>query len=302
MRSPTVLSLVLLSLPLAAQDGLSSADSLFEEPAVVLNTDSIEATFQYQFGALQVAEGAVSLNLSDSFKFLGGDQARQLVVDLWENPPSIADKLLGVISYADAGAFDPRSSFIVYFDPIGYVSDADADGIDYNSMLKDMLKEDSLENAQRTDEGYSALWLVGWASPPFYDKKAKVLHWAKEMRQDSVEDNVLNYNIRVLGRRGVIIINGVTGMSRLDEMKAEVPRMIDLIAFNDGHRYDQFNADTDEVADWGIGGLVDGKVKEKVVGTLKLLLKVAAIALVSLIAIVALVVILVRRKRKAPMS
>ncbi len=302
MRFLAILTTALLAFPLSAQDSTAYTDSLFEDIDVALNTDSIEATFEYQFGAVQVAEGAVTLNLPDSFKFLGGEQARQLVVDLWENPPVIADKLLGVISYADAGAFDARSSFIVYFEPIGYVSDEDADGIDYDSMLNDMLKEDSLENAQRLADGYSALWLVGWASPPFYDKKAKVLHWAKEMRQDSTEDNVLNYNIRVLGRRGVIIINGVTGMARLEEMKAEVPVMIDLVAFNDGHRYDQFNAATDEVADRSVGGLIDGKVKEKFASVLKLLLKVAAIALVSLIAIVTLIVFLVRRKKKAPMS
>lgn len=303
MRFPTILTTTLLAFPVAAQDGTTPADTLhgaYDEAA--LDDGPSEATFEYQYGAVRLAGGVATLDLPDTFKFLGGEQARRLVVEVWENPPSIADKLEGVILYADAGAFDGRSAFIVYYDPIGYVSDEDADGIDYDAMLKNMLKEDSVENVQRVAEGYDALELVGWASPPFYDKQAKVLHWAKEMRLEDGDDNVLNYNIRVLGRHGVIIINGISGMSRLDMMDREVPVMIGLTSFNDGYRYDQFNAATDRVADRGVGGLIDGRVKERFMSALKLFVKVAAIALVCMVAIVALIIFLVRRGRKAPMS
>lgn len=300
MRSVNFFATCLLATTVAAQDAPLSSDTLSDGYEVVLDSDSLAATFTYSTGDVVLADGAATLHLPDSFKFLGGEQARQLVVDIWENPPEIADKLLGVISYADAGVFDARSAFIVYFDPIGHVSDADADNIDYGTMLKDMLGQDSLDNAQRTAQGYDALWLVGWASPPFYDQQHKALHWAKEMHQDGGEDNILNYNLRVLGRRGVLIINGVSSMSKLEEMRKEVKVMIDLVAFNDGYRYDQFDPDTDPVADRDIGGLIDGNVKEKFASVLKLLLKVAAIALASLIAIVALIVFLIRRKRSTP--
>ncbi len=312
MRPSALLISALLAFTAGAQNASDSTEAIFETLDLddgSVNTDSLEATFQYQTGDLLIADGVVTLHLPDSLKFLAGDQARQLIIDLWGNPPTIADELAGVIMYADAGAYDERSAFLVYFDPIGYVSDEDADGLDYGKMLKDMLKEDSLENAQRLDAGYDALELVGWASPPFYDKKVKALHWAKEMRSEGSEDNVLNYNIRVLGRRGVIIVNGLSTMSRLEIMQREVPAMIDIVGFADGHRYEQFNAKTDEVANWSVGGLIDGKVREKMAGMLKLLLKVAAIAVVSLVAIVALIVFLIRRKKRprsvssgAPMS
>ncbi len=302
MRFLSVLFGSMLYVPLlSAQDGTS--DSLYDVyDAVSLNTDSIEATFVYQRGNVVVADGAATISLPDSFKFLAGEQARQLVVDLWENPPSISDEILGVIMYADAGAFDERSAFIVYYSPIGFVTDADADGIDYTTMLRDMLKEDSLENAGREEAGYDPLWLVGWASPPFYDKQAKVLHWAKEMRSTDSTDHVLNYNVRVLGRRGVVLINGISTMARLRTVQQEMAVLTASTSFNDGYRYDQFNAATDEVADWSVGGLIDGKVKEKMAGVLMLILKTAAIGLVCLIVIVVLILWLVRRSRRSPLS
>lgn len=301
MRFPSLLFFSFLYIPLLAQN--DEADTLYDVyDAVSLNTDSLEATFVYQRGNVVIADGAATLSLPDSFKFLAGEQARQLVVDLWENPPSISDEIIGVVMYADAGAFDERSAFIVYYSPIGFVTDADADGIDYSAMLKDMLKEDSLENASRVEAGYDPLWLLGWASPPFYDKQAKVLHWAKEMRSTDSTDHVLNYNVRVLGRRGVLLINGISSMSRLPTVQQEIAVLTGAIAFNDGYRYDQFNAATDEVADWSVGGLIDGKVKEKMAGVLMLVLKTAAIGLVCLIVIVVLILWLVRRSRRSPLS
>jgi uncharacterized membrane-anchored protein len=304
MRFTALLASLFLVSALPAQDSAATEELEVAYDAEMSGgyVDSLIAAFEYQQGAVDLAEGVATLQLPESFKFLGGEQARQLIEDVWENPPSITDKMLGAVLYADAGPYDGRTAWIVYYDPIGYVSDADAGGTDYDAMMRGLLKEDSTDNAQRVAEGYTPLVLEGWASPPYYDRERKVLHWAKEMSQEGDADNVLNYNIRVLGRRGVLILNGLSTMSKLEQVKAEVPVILDMTAFNDGHRYDQYNADTDALADQTVAGLIDGETREKVVGFVKMAAKIAIGVVLGMIVIVLLIwFLVVRRKRsRAP--
>ena len=51
--------------------------------------------------------------------------------------------------------------------------------------------------------------------PPSYDAAAHKLYWAKELMFGTDMDHTLNYNIRVLGRRGVLVLNAVAEMKQL---------------------------------------------------------------------------------------
>ncbi|HRH37831.1 MAG TPA: DUF2167 domain-containing protein [Flavobacteriales bacterium] len=305
----TILAFALATgLNVVAQDSLL-VDENFEEVEAVLNTDSLEATFQYQTGRVMIADWTVTLELPDSLKYLAGEQARQLVVNIWGNAPSIADGMEGVIMYADAGAFDERSAFIVYSDTTGHVPDKDADRIDFDVIMRHMMATDSADNAERAALGLSKLVLIGWADKPFYDKERHALYWAKEMAQDASEDHVLNYNIRILGREGLITVNGLSTMSRLDIMKAEIPAITSFISYNDGFKYGEYKLLEDRLSGSTIATLIDptatpdlGEFKDKAKSILVTFLKVAGIALVCMIGIIVLIVFLVRRKRNAPMS
>ena len=113
---------------------------------------------------------------------------------------------------------------------------------------------------------------MGWASPPFYDKEQKVLHWAKELHSQDADGNTLNYNVRVLGRKGVLILNAVADMTELETVKENIPSVLSMAKFNSGHTYAEFDSSIDQVAAWTIGGLVAGKLLAKV-GIFALLLK-----------------------------
>ncbi|MBL7938989.1 MAG: DUF2167 domain-containing protein [Flavobacteriales bacterium] len=286
---------------LHAQADGSGADTsgTAAEPVVTqAYLDSIDASYTYQTGAVPIA-GVATLTLPPTYKFLDAAQSRQVMVDLWGNPPSVAEDVIGMIFPADAGVYDDGFAFSIEYDSLGYVSDTDADGIDYSVMLKDMMKEDSLEEIQRAAEGYDPLVLVGWAAPPHYDKAHKALHWAQELDRMDSSTHVLNYNIRVLGRRGMLLLNAMGTMEHLESVKTEIPTLLDMIAFDDGHRYDQFNPATDKVAEWSIAGLIDGKLKQKIDGMLRVM-KIAGIAvLVFLVLIAVVVVVVVRRKGRA---
>jgi len=73
----------------------------------------------------------------------------------------------------------------------------------------------------------------------------------------------LNYNIRILGRRGVLVLNAVSSMSQLAEIEQVTPSILTAVDFQEGHRYVDFNPSTDKVATYGLAALVAGGVLAK---------------------------------------
>lgn len=92
-----------------------------------------------------------------------------------------------------------------------------------------------------------------------------MLHWAKELHFDGEEENTINDNSRVLGRKGVMVLNAIGTKSLLEQIKSSVDPVLGSVAFTEGNRYEDFDDNVDEVAAYNIGGLVAGKVLAKVV-------------------------------------
>ena len=118
-------------------------------------------------------------------------------------------------------------------------------------------------NPTRVQSGYETIQIVGWASPPFYDKTRKVLHWAKEIRFGDAASNALNYDVRVLGRKGVLSMNAVGGMGALPLVRENIDGLVAGVEFREGEKYVDFDPKIDNVAAYTIGGLVAGKVLAK---------------------------------------
>jgi uncharacterized membrane-anchored protein len=152
---------------------------------------------------------------------------------------------------------------IVTFEEDGYVKDDDAEKIDYSELLDQMKSDTADANSARKEAGYGTVELVGWAAPPRYDKTAKKLYWAKELKFEGSQENTRNYNIRALGRRGVLVLNAVAGKSQLAMVEQEMPKLLPMLAFNEGHRYADFIPGKDNVAAYGLAALVAGKLAAK---------------------------------------
>lgn len=289
-RPLAFLATLLFCLPMfgVPQDTSEDTATVEMDPAtldslVQVFSDSINARYTFVTGKVDLADGVASLNVPEGFKFLDGTQSREVIVDLWENPPGVAESVLGMIFPANSTVLDHAYAFVVEYDAMGYVSDADADDINYDELLATMKEDDVAENQQRKEEGYGTLDLIGWAAPPYYDKERKVLHWAKELHAEEAEGNTLNYNVRVLGRKGVLVLNAVAGMEALEEVKTNIPAVLDMASFNPGHTYEEFDSNVDEVAAWTVGGLVAGKVLAKA-GILALILKNIKLVFIALAA------------------
>ena len=242
-----------------------------EVDSVQLYLDSLEAGLNYQHGEIKFENGIGTLNVPKGFRYLDAEQAEYVLRDLWGNPEGSGT--LGMIVPETPGVTAPNGwAFIITYEDMGYVKDDDADDIDYDELMETMQSDSETENAQRTEQGYEPITIVGWASKPFYDKDKKVLHWAKEIKFGESEMNTLNYNIRVLGRKGVVVLNAVASMSELGDVQKNIEPVLASFNYTDGNKYADFDPDIDEVAAWTIGGLVAGKMLAKA-GLLAMLLK-----------------------------
>lgn len=176
---------------------------------------------------------------------------------------------------------------VVTYEEDGHVSDADADKIDYDDLLADMKESLAEENTQRRDAGYEAIQLVGWAAKPHYDPAARKLYWAKELKFGDAKDNTLNYNIRILGRKGVLVLNAVSGMQQLPEVERDMQQVLAFTNFTPGNRYEDFDASIDKVAAYGLGALVAGGIAAKTGLLAKLIALLVAFKKVLILGVVA---------------
>ncbi len=227
--------------------------------------DSIEQTFKYEKGEIVVGSNLATIKVPEGYQYLNGEQSEMLFTEIWGNPPRSEDnRSLGTLSPSNVSIMSDSSFIIdITYSEDGYIDDSDAKDIDYDELLESMQEDSKASNEYRIEEGYPAIELVGWASSPFYDKENKKLHWAKELRFGDMEESTLNYNIRILGRKGYLQLNAVGGMYVLDEVKREINPILAGVNFNEGSRYSDFNPDIDKVAAYGIGGLIAGKILAK---------------------------------------
>ncbi len=222
----------------------------------------VEGGLTYQSGIIELNSGNATLNVPEGFGFLDQEQANYVLSDLWGNPED--ETILGLLVPEGRGVMDAKSwLFTISFEEMGYVEDEDAGDIDYEELLEELKEETREANVQRNEMGYESVEFVGWASAPHYDANSKILHWAKELRFGSDSIHTLNYNLRVLGRKGVFVLNAVASMPELKEVEDNLELVITSIDFKEGHRYADFLPEVDEVAAWTIGGLVAGKILAK---------------------------------------
>jgi uncharacterized membrane-anchored protein len=258
-----------LLLPLALLAGAARAQAPEGEgEGEGMTPEQFEATLNYQTGTVTIKDGLATLNLGQGFRYLGPDDAQRLLVDAWGNPPG--EKPLGMIVPAASPLSEEGWGVIISYQEDGYVKDDEAAKIDYDALLQEMQTGTREENAARTEAGYPAIELVGWAARPRYDAAAHKLFWAKELKFGAFPENTLNYDVRVLGRRGVLSLNAVAAMSQLPAIERDMQQVLGFVEFNAGHRYGDY-VRGDKVAAYGIGALVAGKVAAKA-GLLKILL------------------------------
>lgn len=274
-----------------------ATDSLIKATII---QDSIVSSLHYQTGTIEIGDKLAKVNVPNGYKFLNGKQSQYVLEKLWGNPEDAS--ILGMLIPEAITPLDDSFSYAVVlsYSEEGYIKDDDAKDIDYDDLLEQMQKDMEAENADRVKNGYEDIKLVGWASAPFYDENTKKLHWAKELKFGESEINTLNYDIRILGRKGYLSMNAVGDMSVLPQFKNDVNTVLSSVEFTDGNKYSDFDPEIDKVAAYGIGALVAGKVLAKV-GFFAVLLKFWKLIVIGIIAVGAAIKKFFIRKREPEM-
>jgi uncharacterized membrane-anchored protein len=264
MKIPALLlSASILMLGLFAHGQEPGADA-------IAKAKKLADSLRYQKGDITLRGGLAKIHVPDGFRYLDAADASTVLSKIWGNPPN--SNTLGMLVPADLSVASPGGwAVIITYDEDGYVKDDEASKIDYNQLLKQMQDGTKQANEERKKAGYPSIDLVGWATPPRYDKATHKMYWAKELKFGDSPDSTLNYNIRILGRRGVLVLNAVAGMGQLHEIESVAPQIISMVDFQEGHRYADFNISTDKVATYGLIGLVAGGLAAKA-GFFKVLL------------------------------
>lgn len=146
--------------------------------------------------------------------------------------------------------------FIVFeFEDVGYVKDDEKNSIDANAILTNLRQGTEASNKERQRRGWATMQIVGWEQPPFYDDQTKHLTWA--LRGRSEGEDVINYNSRILGRKGVMSANLVIEPQLLAVTLPTYKNLLTGFNYTPGNRYAEFR-EGDRVAAYGLTALIAG--------------------------------------------
>jgi uncharacterized membrane-anchored protein len=210
-----------------------------------------QGDIQWEDGPTKGKLGSVAeITIPEGYRFAGKSGA-QRVLELTHNPTSGNE--LGVII---PNTKDKDLWFLIFeFEETGFIKDEEKDSLDAAAILKSLQEGTEASNKLRAEKGWSAVHVVGWEKPPFYDTRTNNLTWATRLRSDQGEN--LNYSVRILGRRGTMNIDLVISPDQLSTVLPAFENLESGFLYTQGSRYSDY-VSGDKVASYGLTALVAG--------------------------------------------
>jgi uncharacterized membrane-anchored protein len=192
-------------------------------------------------------DGIAEIKIPDKYRFANGDDTRK-IMELYGNPPTDIE----------AGYLEPENGnwFIVFeFDETGYIKDDEKNSLDADAILKSIRQGTEESNKWRKEKGMPDLTILGWQKKPSYNPETNNLEWAI-INESSGSKNV-NYNIRFLGRKGVMSVIVVADEQGLNTAVAAANKLLKTYTFTEGNKYSEFTKG-DKIAEYGLAALIAG--------------------------------------------
>lgn len=148
----------------------------------------------------------------------------------------------------------------------GYIRDDDAKEWNADELLQNIKAGTAEANKDRIARGFPELEVLSWVEKPAYDSATHRLVWsllAKQKGQPDTAEKAINYNTYALGRDGYFSLNLLTTSRHVDTEKSAAHVLLAALSYNKGKGYEDFNAATDHIAEYGIAALVGGVVAKK---------------------------------------
>lgn len=142
------------------------------------------------------------------------------------------------------------------YDELGHIKDDEKEDIDAGAIL-DSYKEGTEESNKEKAES-DRLYVTGWDVEPFYSEATHNLTWSM-LAEDGNKEKLINYNVRLLTRQGYISAILVSDPSHLDADKKFLnEKILPKLTVKSGERYEDFDASTDKISEYGLTGLILG--------------------------------------------
>lgn len=204
-----------------------------------------------------LGDNLASIDVPKGFSFADKELAKKFL----ESDGGSSEGALGIIFPENQN--DDASSFCIIstFEDSGYVHDKDANDLKPDEILKTYQEGTKENNPRRKELGLPPIFVGSWAEKPQYQKDKHQVVWAIEVKgEDSPTAPVtdINYNTRILGRKGVLSMNLVTSQENFPENKAKVMAILNKTEFTKGNTYGEYVAGKDKASGYGLTGLILG--------------------------------------------
>ena len=206
---------------------------------------------KWTHGPATVSLGAqADLKLPEGYQFADGPTTQKLMESMGNH---VSKQEVGLVAPSREGA-----DWILVFEyqNTGFVKDDEKDKIDKGALLASIREGTEAGNERRKEMGVPGLHVTGWFEEPHYDRKSHNLVWALAAEDDN-KVPVVNYNMRVLGRQGVMSVTLVDAPQGLSASKQEAETLMGEFGYKAGKSYAEFRPG-DKVAEYGLIALVAG--------------------------------------------
>jgi uncharacterized membrane-anchored protein len=227
----------------------------------------------WQFGGPGHIGSQATIQIPTGYAFLESSGTRRFL-ELNGNLPEDGNYIIAPKDQRWFATFNFRDS--------GYVSDDEK--LDPDALLATLKAGNREQQAEMKQRGLDPLILEGWFVEPHYDLVTKRLEWGLRLRTEAGQ-SVVNYTIKLLGRRGVMNAILVSDPQPMDRDTREFKTLLQGYSFSQGERYSEFRAG-DKVAEYGLGALIVGGAAAAAAksGAFKGLAKVIGIGAITAIA------------------
>jgi uncharacterized membrane-anchored protein len=190
------------------------------------------------------------IDLGGGHAFAGPEDTRRMLQAMGN---TVDNTEVGMITPT---AEDQNWMLLFEYEDAGYIKDDDKDKIDKGAILDSYRRGTEEANKTRKEKGIPALHITGWFEEPHYDSRTHNLVWALRAKNEG-GDEVVNYNVRLLGRNGYMSVTLVDDPAKLAESKPHVDTLLSTFEYKKGRTYAEW-VPGDKVAEYGLAALVAG--------------------------------------------
>lgn len=198
---------------------------------------------------VDLGKNLAEISIGDGYVFAGAEDTKK-IMEYMGNPPT--NNEIGYIA-----PLEETANWFIVFDyvPIGYVKDDEKDSIDSEAILNSIRQGTEQANEARKKKGFSPLIIKSWYDEPYYDSDTNNLTWTLLAEQNGAD--LVNHNVRILGRHGYISIVLVADVPTLSACRDQLDEIVSNIEYKQGKSYAEY-VQGDKVAKYGLTALIAG--------------------------------------------